>query len=85
MPHAGEAVRVITIAAMTALFAVTMGWLPLTPAMGDPDTQDLKKQSRFERAATEICGIKASFTESGNGVIQCATKHGRKTMRGEIK
>ena len=77
--------RVITITAMTALFAVVMGWLPLTPAMGDPDTQDLKRQSRFERAAAEICGINASFTEIGNGVIQCATKHGKRTRKGEIK
>ena len=42
-------------------------------------------RQRFERAAAEICGINASFTEIGNGVIQCATKHGRKTRKGEIK
>lgn len=75
----------ITTIALAALFAVVMGWLPLTPVMGDPDTQDLKRQSRFERGAQELCGINASFTEIGNGVIQCATKHGRKTRKGEIK
>lgn len=75
----------ITTAALALLAAVVMGVLPLTPAMGDHDTQDLKRQSRFERGAQELCGINASFTEIGNGVIQCATKHGRKTRKGEIK
>ena len=77
--------RVITIAAMTALFAVVMGWLPISSVMEPTAPPEVTRQTRFERAAAQICGINASFTEIGNGVIQCATKHGRKTMRGEIK
>ena len=86
MPYLGEAVRVITIAAMTALFAVTMGWLPISPLMAPEQAPpEVAQRNRFERAAAEICGINASFTEIGNGVIQCATKHGRKTRQGAIK
>lgn len=85
MPYLGEAVRVITIAAMTALFAVVMGWLPLTPLMADHDTQDLKRQSRFERAAQQMCGPGATWTDLGNSTVQCFQHTGRKAAKVAIK
>lgn len=77
--------RAITTAALCALLAVTMGWLPLTPAMGDHDTQDLKRQSRFERAAKELCGPGAAFTQIDDTVIQCMLHTGRKSRVVEVK
>lgn len=77
--------RVITVTAMTALFAVVMGWLPLTPVMGDPDTQDLKRQSRFERAAQQMCGPNAAWTQIDDTVIQCMLHTGKKAQKVAIK
>lgn len=76
----------ITTAALALLGAVVMGVLPISPLMAPEQAPpEVAQRNRFERAAAEICGINASFTEIGNGVIQCATKHGRKTRKGEIK
>ena len=78
--------RVITIAAMTALFAVVMGWLPISPLMAPEQApSEIAQRTRFERAAQEMCGIQAAWADLGNGVIQCLTHHGRKTRKGEIK
>lgn len=77
--------RVITTAALAALLAVTMGWLPLSPAMGDHDTQDLKRQSNFEKAAQAMCGSQAAFADLGNGVIQCMLHTGKKAQKVAIK
>ena len=41
--------RVLTTAAMVALGAVLMGWLPISPLMADHDTQDLKRHSSLKR------------------------------------
>lgn len=76
----------ITTAAMAALFAVTMGWLPISPLMAPEEAPpEVKRQARFERAAAAICGSEAAWTQVADTTIQCLTKHGRKTMRGEIK
>jgi len=40
-----------------------------------------KKAQRFEKAAQAVCGTNAAFTDLGDGVIQCLTKKGRKTMK----
>ena len=75
----------ITTAAMVALGAVLMGWLPLSPVMGDADTQDLKRHSRMEKAAIELCGPNAAFTQIDDTVIQCLTHTGKKAQRMAIK
>ena len=72
----------ITTAALTALFAVLMGWLPISSYM---EPQQDNAHSRFEKAAIEICGPNAAFADLGDGVIQCLQHTGRKAARKEIK
>ena len=75
----------ITTAALALLGAVVMGWLPLTPLMADHDTQDLKRQSRFERAAQQVCGPNAAWTQIDDTVIQCMLHTGKKAQKVAIK
>ena len=78
--------RVITIAAMTALFAVTMGWLPISPLMAPEQAPpEVARQGRFEKAAAAICGSEAAWAQIGETTIQCMNKYGRRTRKGEIK
>lgn len=40
-----------------------------------------RAQQRFEKAAQEMCGMNAAWTDLGDGVIQCFSKKGRKTVK----
>ena len=40
-----------------------------------------RTQQRFEKAAQEICGMNAAWADLGDGVIQCLSKHGRRTLK----
>ncbi len=75
----------ITTAALALLAAVVMGVLPISPIMADHDTQDLKRQSRFERAAQQMCGPGATWTDLGNSTVQCIQHTGRKAAKVAIK
>lgn len=75
----------ITTAALALLAAVVMGVLPISPIMADHDTQDLKRQSRFERAAQQMCGPGATWTDLGNSTVQCIQHTGRKSRVVEVK
>ena len=37
--------------------------------------------ARFARAAASLCGANAAAQDLGNGVVQCRTHQGRKTMQ----
>ena len=75
----------ITTAALALLAAVVMGVLPISPIMAYHDTQDLKRQSRFERAAQQMCGPNAAWTQIDDTVIQCMLHTGKKAQRMAIK
>lgn len=77
--------RVITVTALTALFAVTMGWLPISSVMEPTAPPEVTRQTRFERAAAQICGTEATWAQVADTTIQCLTKHGKKTRILEVK
>jgi hypothetical protein len=43
-----------------------------------------RAQARFERAAQEMCGDNAGWTQLENGSVQCFTKTGRKTQKVQL-
>jgi len=78
--------RVITTAAMVALGAVLMGWLPISTFMAPEEAPpEVRKQARFEKAAAEICGVNAAWADLGNGVIECFQHNGRRAGKVAIK
>lgn len=42
--------------------------------------QAAEARQRFARAARAMCGPQSPWTEPEPGVVQCHTKHGRKTV-----
>lgn len=76
--------KVIYTIAGVLLFALTTGALSISDFMNKP-AEKPTEQTRFDRAARDICGINAAWEEVSRGVIQCFQHNGRKSRRGEIK
>lgn len=70
--------------ALVAALIVVMAWLPISEVM-EPTPPEISHQLRFEKAAQAMCGSEAAWADLGNGSVQCMTKHGRKTIKGEPK
>jgi hypothetical protein len=42
------------------------------------------QQARFEKAAQQMCGDNAGWTQLENGSVQCFTKRGHKTQKVQL-
>ena len=42
------------------------------------------QQARFEKAAQQMCGENAGWTQLENGSVQCFTKRGHKTQKVQL-
>jgi hypothetical protein len=42
------------------------------------------QQARFEKAAQQMCGENAGWTQLENGAVQCFTKRGHKTQKVQL-
>lgn len=80
----------IRTTALVAAMAILLAWFG--PSLDDHSAEfeqaaDLQyainqaiAQEKFAQAAQAVCGPQSPWTEPAPGVVQCHTKHGRKTV-----
>ena len=82
-----------TLAALTALVLSTAYLLDgpsdhqaaMDAAADAKATQtEQRAQARFEKAAQQMCGDNAGWTQLENGAVQCFTKRGHKTQKVQL-